>query len=117
MAHFAQLSETNTVIQVIVVSNEDCLVNGVESESKGIEFCVNLLGGRWVQTSYNGNIRKQYATIGSTYDEVADQFVLPSPYASWTLDSNNDWKPPTPRPEGANYWNEESLSWLDIPAG
>jgi len=117
MAHFAQLDENNNVIQVIVVSNDDCLVDGVESESKGIEFCENLLGGRWIQTSYNGNIRRQYAIVGGSYDVETDQFVIPQPYPSWTLDANNDWKPPTPRPEGPNYWNEESLAWLEIPVG
>ena len=117
MAHFAQLDENNNVIQVIVVSNDDCLVDGIESESKGIEFCENLLGGRWIQTSYNNNIRKQYAFIGFSYDETRDEFVKPQPYPSWTLDANNDWQPPTPRPEGPNYWNEESLAWLEIPAG
>jgi hypothetical protein len=116
MAHFAQLDENNYVIQVIVVNNDDCLVDGVESESKGIEFCENLLGGRWIQTSYNGNIRKRYGCVGYFYNEAVDEFIAPQPFPSWSLDSNNDWQAPTPRPEGPNYWNEEALAWVEIPS-
>jgi hypothetical protein len=80
MAHFAQLNETNTVTQVIVVHNNEILdENGNESEQKGIDFCVNLLGGAWIQTSYNGNIRGKYAAIGDLYDPVNDVFVTPEP--------------------------------------
>ena len=69
MAHFAQLDENNFVTQVIVVHNNELLdESGVEQESKGIAFCQSLLGGNWVQTSYNNNFRKNYAGIGFTYD-------------------------------------------------
>lgn len=77
MAHFAQLDETNIVTQVIVVNNNELLDNGVESEAKGVAFCQSLLGGTWVQTSYNGNIRKNYAGIGCIYDPVRDAFIPP----------------------------------------
>jgi hypothetical protein len=77
MAHFAQLDETNIVTQVIVVHNNELLDNGVESEAKGATFCQSLLGGTWVQTSYNGNIRKNYAGIGYIYDPVRDAFIGP----------------------------------------
>ena len=77
MAHFAQLDETNIVTQVIVVNNDELLDNGVESEAKGIAFCQSLLGGTWVQTSYNGNIRKNYAGIGYSYDATRDAFIAP----------------------------------------
>lgn len=78
MAHFAQLDENNIVTQVIVVSNNDCLDQyGIENETIGALFCHNLLGGRWVQTSYNGNIRGIYAGIGYWYDETNDLFVAP----------------------------------------
>jgi hypothetical protein len=50
--------------------------------------------------------------IGWTYDEQANQFVAPQPYESWTLDENNDWQPPTPKPDGSYYWNEETQTWL-----
>ena len=115
MAHFAQI-ENGTVVNVIVVHNNELLVDGVEVESKGTQFCNNLLGGTWVQTSYNGRIRKQYAGVGFTYDADADQFVAPQPYASWTLDSNNDWQAPTPKPEGSFTWDEETLAWVETPA-
>jgi hypothetical protein len=77
MAHFAELDEINVVKQVIVVDNNELLDNGVESETKGIEFCVNLFGGTWIQTSYNSNFRGTYAGIGMIYDPVADVFVTP----------------------------------------
>lgn len=77
MAHFAELDETNTVKQVIVVDNNELLdENGNESEQKGIDFCVNLLGGKWIQTSYNSNFRGTYAGIGMIYDPISDVFKL-----------------------------------------
>jgi hypothetical protein len=80
MAHFAQLDENNVVTQVIVVNNNELLdENGNESEAKGIAFCQSLLGGNWVQTSYNGNIRKNYAGIGYIYDPIRDAFIPPKP--------------------------------------
>jgi hypothetical protein len=77
MAHFAEIDNNNKVLRVIAVHNNELLLDGVETESKGIEFCQNLFGGTWVQTSYNGNIRYNYAGIGYTYDEVNDAFVTP----------------------------------------
>jgi len=113
MAHFAQL-DGNTVIQVIVVANEDTAdEDGNEVESIGIQFCENLLGGTWIQTSYNDNMRKQYAGIGYTYDPDADVFIDPQPFPSWSLDENHDWQPPTPYPDDGNsyVWDEASTSW------
>jgi hypothetical protein len=78
MAHFACL-EDNTVTQVIVVHNNELLVDGVESEAKGIEFCQSLFEGEWIQTSYNGTIRKNFAGIGFTYDSTLDAFISPKP--------------------------------------
>ncbi len=119
MAHFAQL-ENNVVKQVIVVSNQDILdANGQESEQKGIEFCSNLLGGTWKQTSYNAKIRKNYAGIGYTYDEGRDAFIPPKPYNSWLLDEDTcQWKAPTPYPnDDKRYtWDEETTSWVEINA-
>ncbi len=105
MAHFAELDSNNIVLRVIVVADEH--------EENGSEWCNNLLGGRWIQTSYNNNFRKQYAGAGFYYDEVRDEFVAPQPYESWTLDSNNNWQPPVPRPEGLYSWDEESFSWVE----
>jgi hypothetical protein len=115
MAHFAEISD-GIVTRVLVVNNSELLVDGVEVEQKGIDFLNNLVGGTWVQTSYNGNIRKQYAGIGFTYDAVKDQFVAPQPFPSWSLDSNNDWQAPTPKPEGSFIWDEETLAWVETPA-
>lgn len=78
MAHFAELDDANIVTRVIVVGNPDCLdENGNESEAVGIAFCQSITSpdSRWVQTSYNGNIRGKYAGIGDTYDPIADVFV------------------------------------------
>ena len=114
MAHFCKL-ENNVVTQVIVVSNQDILdEQGQESEEKGIAFCSNLLGGTWKQTSYNGNIRKNYAGIGYTYDEGRDAFIAPKPYNSWVLDETTcQWKAPVDYPtDGGRYtWNEETTTW------
>ena len=107
MAHFAEIDSNNIVLRVIVV--------GDEHEENGSEWCNNLLGGTWIQTSYNHNIRKQYAGIGFSFDPVRDEFVSLQPFPSWSLDSNNDWQAPTQKPEGKFYWDEESLSWLPVP--
>ena len=108
MAHFAELDENNIVLRVTVVNDEDCLdENGIESEAVGGKFCQDLLGGRWVQTSYNNRIRKQYAGVGYTYNEEANVFVAPQPYRGWIMDENFDWNPPMPKPEGNWYWCED----------
>jgi hypothetical protein len=115
MAHFARLDENNIVTQVIVVHNNECLdANGNESEVVGINFCNNLLGGVWKQTSYNGKMRKNYAGIGYTYDENRDAFIPPKPYASWQLNEDTClWNPPIPKPDDGNFytWNEITVSW------
>ncbi len=115
MAHFAKLNN-GRVEQVIVVHNNELLVDGVETESKGAQFCHDLFGGEGVQTSYNGNMRKQYAGVGYTYDSVNDVFVCPQPYGSWTLDENHDWQPPTPMPtDGKKYaWFEPNRVWIEL---
>ena len=110
MAHFAQLDENNIVTQVIVVGNSDTSdVNGVESESIGVAFCQQLLGAdtNWKQTSYNSNMRGNYAGIGYTYmTNVAtlgvgstDIFIGQQPYASWTIGVGTArWYSPIPEP-------------------
>jgi hypothetical protein len=105
MAHFAKI-ENGLVTQVIVVGNE---YENMYSEWRK-EF-----GENWVQTSYNNRIRKQYAGIGYSYDLVADVFITPQPYKSWSLNENFDWQAPTPRPEGINWvWDEENLIWQQL---
>jgi hypothetical protein len=86
MAHFAQLDENNYVLQVIAVNNNELLVDNVEVESKGIEFCQSLLGGIWVQTSYNRTFRKNYAGIGYKYDAIRDAFITPQCHLEAVLD-------------------------------
>lgn len=119
MAHFAKINTNKIVEQVIVVSNSDCNdLDFPDSELIGQNFIASLnLDGEWKQTSYNNKFRKQYGVVGASYDVEADQFVNPQPFPSWSLDENNDWQPPVPRPEGFNYWNEDSLSWLPVPVG
>lgn len=118
MAHFAQLDENNTVLQVIVVHNNELLdENGVEQESKGIQFCQSLFGGNWVQTSYNASFRKNYAGPGYTYDPVRDAFLQPKLYDSWVLnDDTCQWEPPVAYPtDGKVYrWDEETVSWIEV---
>jgi len=106
MAHFAQLDSNNVVTQVIVVSNDDTSdSNGTETESIGVAFCQKLLGAdtNWKQTSYNGNMRGNYAGIGYTYMEnvatlgvgSTDVFISQQPYASWTISTTEaQWVSP-----------------------
>ncbi len=116
MAHFAQLDENNVVTQVIVVDNSDILDDdGNESEAVGIQFCADLLGGTWKQTSYNRKIRKNYAGVGYTYDSTRDAYIPPKPWDSWTL--NNDtclWEAPQAYPDDGKFyiWVEETTSWV-----
>ena len=124
MAHFAELDSNNVVKQVIVVSNADTsTAQGDEKESIGIAFCERLLGGTWVKTSYNGNIRKNYAGIGYTYDKDRDAFIPPKPYASWVLDETTcRWNAPvayptdvgTPEAPKIYSWNEETINWVEV---
>ena len=106
MAHFAKLDSNNIVEQVIVVNNDDIQDNtGTEIESIGVAFCQKLLGAstNWKQTSYNSNVRGNYAGIGHTYMTgvrtlgvaSTDIFIDPQPYASWTVGINTaQWYPP-----------------------
>jgi hypothetical protein len=117
MAHYAQIDDNNIVTQVIVIDNKDTAdANGVEKEYIGAAFCERLFGGTWKQTSYNGNIRKNYAGIGYSYQADIDAFVPPQPYASWTLDANAQWQAPVAMPtDGAMYsWDEATTSWIKI---
>jgi hypothetical protein len=117
MAHFAELDNNNVVLQVIVIDNKDTAdANGVEKEHIGAAFCERLFGGNWKQTSYNGNIRKNYAGIGYTYREDIDAFVPPQPYSSWVLNNKAQWEAPVPMPTDDKMysWNEEQQIWIDI---
>ena len=114
MAHYAQLDANNVVTQVVVIDNRDTAdANGVEKEYIGAAFCERLFGGTWKQTSYNGNIRKNYAGIGYTYRSDIDAFVAPKPFPSWILNANAQWEAPVAMPtDGQMYsWDEATTSW------
>ena len=119
MAHFARLDDTNTVTEVIVVNNSELLdESGNESEQKGIDFCKSLFGGNWIQTSYNGNIRKNFASTGYLYDLIKDAFIPLKPFPSWVLDEDICvWKAPIPRPDASIFWvwDEENIQWIELP--
>ena len=117
MAHFAEIDSNNTVLRVIVVHNNDCLLDNVETESVGAEFCRSHFGGTWVQTSYNGKIRKNYAGIDYTYDSQRDAFIAPQPYPSWTLNEETcRWDSPVAMPtDGKLYqWDEATTNWIEV---
>ena len=124
MAHFCQLDENNIVTKVIVVDNKEIAdpFTGQEDEILGIAFCKKLLGGKWVQTSYNGSIRKRYAGIGYSYNASLDAFVAPKPFASWVLNNETaDWESPVgPAPAlteaettalSRYEWDEDNGAW------
>lgn len=110
MGHYAFIDENNVVTEVINGKDETLTENGIYWEN----YYGHIRGQRCLRTSYNNNIRKQYAGIGYTYDENADVFISPQPYPSWTLDSNYDWQPPIPYPnDGKQYvWDENTESWV-----
>jgi len=113
MAHYAFLDGNNVVTEVITGIDETKLIEGLDTET----WYSNFRGQVCKRTSYNNNIRKQYAGIGYTYDPVADVFIAPQPYPSWALDNDFNWQPPTPIPtEGEWYWDEDSLSWIEVNA-
>jgi hypothetical protein len=130
MAHFAKLGTGNIVEQVISINNTVITdANGVEQEQLGIDFINQLYNtsDTWKQTSYNNNIRKNYAGIGYTYDEIRNAFIPPKPYNSWVLNEDTCcWEAPLPYPitntqnkldklgnpvNDFYSWNESTLSW------
>lgn len=111
MAHWAELDESNVVLRVLVGDNND------PAGDEGYHWLLENLGGRWVKTSYNGNIRARFAGIGYTYDEIRDAFIAPQPFPSWTLDDvTTEWVPPVPAPDDGlpHVWDEATLSWLPV---
>lgn len=110
MAHFAELDENNIVLRVCVVNDE--------YEADGENWCKNFWGGTWKQTSYNNNIRYNFAGIGFTYDPVKDAFYGPQPYSSWVLDEKCIWQAPVEYPSDGVYgdrkyeWFEPMKKWV-----
>ena len=116
MAHFAKIGLNNKVIEVQVISNELLKdSNGVEQEVNGIDFLTKLTGYPvWKQTSYNNNIRKNFAGIGMNYDETRDAFIAPKPFNSWILNEDTcRYEAPVAKPNDGNIykWNETNLTW------
>jgi len=114
MAHYAFLDYNNIVTEVIVGKDETELIDGLTPEV----WYGNFRNQVCVRTSYNHNIRKQYAGIGFTYDAIADVFIAPKPFASWLLDANYDWQAPIDYPaDGKDYsWDETNQVWVESPA-
>lgn len=118
MAHFAEIDSNNVVLRVVVVDNKDTAdAQGVEKEHIGAAYLERLLGGTWVQTSYNGNFRKRYAGVGYTYDAALNAFISPKPFPSWVLNTTTiEWEAPVPMPDdGKPYrWDEATQSWVEL---
>jgi hypothetical protein len=112
MANYAFLDNNNIVTEVIVGIDETELIEEKDPETWYGEF----KGQACKRTSYNGNIRKNYAGIGFSYDDELDAFIPPKPHNSWILDEQTcQWQAPTPYPsdEDLYFWDEESLSWIE----
>jgi len=120
MAHFAELDGNNVVTRVVVVGNDIPTAAGPlgsnDMHVDGESWCINFFkGGTWKQTSYNNNFRKQYAGKGYSYDFAKDKFICPQPYASWSLDGNDDWQAPVTYPTDTTdkyiTWDEAGQQW------
>ena len=111
MSHFAEINFENKVIRVLVGDNND------PAGDEGYQWLIDNLGGTWIKTSYNNNIRFNYAGIGYSYDEIRDAFIPPKPFNSWVLDENTcRWISPIAYPQdGKMYaWNEELGDWVAL---
>jgi hypothetical protein len=109
LAHFAELDENNIVTRVLVTDND--------APNEGYDWLIENLGGTWVKTSYNGNIRKNYAGIGFTYDADIDAFIAPKPFESWLLvEETAQWQAPIlyPDDELIYQWDETVLDWVAL---
>jgi len=114
MAHYAFLDKNNIVTEVITGIDESQTIEGLDTET----WYGNFRGQVCKRTSYNGNIRKNYASIGFTYDEVRDAFLPPTPFASWVIDEHTfQWVPPISEPteEGDYVWSELQINWILRP--
>jgi hypothetical protein len=108
LSHWAEIDENSIVQRVLVGDNND--PNGDE----GYQWLLDNLGGTWIKTSYNGNIRKNYAGIGYSYDATRDAFIAPKPFNSWVLNEDTcQWEAPVAYPtDGVMYqWDEETTDW------
>ena len=118
MAYFAKLDENDVVIGIHALNNIELTTSeGIESEAMGKAFFIRWSGCylKWVQTSYNGTFRKNYAGIGYTYDSARDAFIPPKPYPSWLLDEGTcQWEAPVPYPvdDELYRWDEAAGEWV-----
>jgi len=126
MAHFAEIDLNNKVLRVVVACNQDIANNGGEQSEQAAEHFKTVCrlsenGVKWVQTSYNDNFRKQYAGIGYSFDSTKNKFIASQPFASWSLDSNDDWQAPVAYPTVTTYgdnvryfisWDEAGQRWM-----
>lgn len=113
MAHYAELDENNIVLRVVVVNNDY-----EPTEAAGIAWCEQFFGGgTWIKTSYNTNIRKNFAGKGYTYDQVRDAFIAPPYFADWVLNEETcRYVPPVPMPDdGKQYDWIEFSGWVEVP--
>ena len=121
MAYFAKLGTGNIIEKVISINNAVITdSNGIEQEQFGVDFINRLYNTRdvWKQTSYNNNIRKNFAGIGFQYDQTRDAFIPPKPFNSWILNEDTcRWEAPVAMPteqleENQYYsWNESIVNW------
>ena len=113
MAHFAQIDNTNIVIQVIVAEQDFIDSGAVGDPTKWIQTSYNTQGG--IHTQGGTPFRKNFAGIGYTYDLSRDAFIPPKPFPSWLLDEESClWEAPIPYPgdEKVYRWDEDTLSWV-----
>ena len=120
MAHFVKIIDS-VVVDGLVINN-DVVGEYPDSEIVGQQFIASLgINGEWKQTSYNNNFRKKYAGIDDTFDSVKNKFISPQPYASWSLDANDDWQAPVAYPSVTTYgdnvkyfisWDESEQKWI-----
>lgn len=113
MAHYAFLDSNNIVTEVIVGIDETELIEGLDPET----WYGNFRGQVCKRTSYNGNIRKNYAGIGFFYDKINDAFIAPQPHAGWILSEDTfQWVSPIPYPADRKPydWSDEELNWVEL---
>lgn len=125
MSHWAELDENNVVLRVVVGDNND------PAGDEGYQWLIDNLGGTWVKTSYNSfagkrknpetneltneeGFRKNYASVGFTYDEIRDAFIPPQPFPSWTFNEETClWDSPIPYDfDDEHEWSEEQQTWV-----
>ena len=113
MAHYAFLNQDNIVTEVIVGIDEIHLIEGLATEV----WYSTFTGKKCRRTSYNGNMRKNYAGIGYYYSEQLDAFISPKPFDSWSLSDKCRWTAPVAQPQDINLytWDESSQSWVRLP--